>query len=224
MKTRSIITKAAALVVGMFALPAMAQYPASNQVGQVDNRVGGELYGNNSNALSLRPYQVQLLPSEERMAIERSGMLPSELQLNRSSIGPLTPNGALDYITPRSTLQRAMHDPEPQLYNPAYDLTLEPLAARRGNTLPAKPGFENSAMTQRRSEPTARPLPSLAPSNTEALPTGELSTGQLPSGRLSSRPEVLPKVYTVVHTVRQGTLPSPHHSTTQPTPPPQPKP
>jgi hypothetical protein len=222
MKHHSFPQKLGGLIVALIAVPAMAQYPASNQVGQVDKRVGGELYGNNSNGLTLRPYQVRLLPSEERFAIERSGMLPSELELNRSAVGPLSPNGVLDYITPRSSLERAMHDPEPQLYNPAYDLTLEPLA-RRGNAVTAKPGFENSVMPQRRSEPTARPLPSLTPSNIEALPNGELPTGQLPSGRLSSRPEVLPKVHTVVHTVRQGTLPPPRHSTTQPTPPPQPQ-
>jgi hypothetical protein len=213
MNTNKLFHRLAALVVASIAIPAMAQYPANNQVGQVDNRVGGELYGNNSNALTLRPYQVRLLPSEERNAIVRSGMLPSELELNTSTVGPLSPNGVLDYIT-RSPLQRDMHL-SPQLYNPAYELTLDPFVRSRTENLPAKPGFDDSAQPQKRQESAARPLRALQPSNTEALPTGELPTGQLPSGRLSNRPEVLPPVHTIVHTVRHGTLP-PRHPTTQP--------
>lgn len=215
MKKNNFVLRAAAIIVASIAIPAMAQYPAGNQVGQVDNRVGGELYGNNSNVLTLRPYQVRLLPSEERNAVVRSGMLPSELELNTSAGGPLSPNGVLDYIT-LSPLQRDMHL-TPQLYNPAYDyLTLQPFS-RGKEALPAKTGFDQTSMPQpqQRRESAARPLAPLTPANTEALPTGELPTGQLPSGQLSSRPEVLPKVHTIVHNVRPGTL-QPRHPSTQP--------
>lgn len=219
MKINTLLRRSAALIIASIALPAIAQYPANNQagqqVGQVDNRVGGELNGNNSNVLTLRPYQVRLLPSEERNAVVRSGMLPSELQLNTSSVGPLSPNGVLDYIT-LSPLQRDMHL-TPQLYNPAYDyLTLQPFARNKEESA-SKTGFDQSAMPQQaqRRESAARPLPSLTPSNIQALPTGELPTGQLPSGQLSSRPEVLPKVHTIVHNVRPGTLQQ-RHPATQP--------
>src|SRR4051812_16964194 len=109
------LTYLGALVLALTSFPVLAQYPAGNQVGEVDTRVGRELYGNNVNNFTLRPYQVRLLPSEEHNAIVRSGMLPSELSLNRSSVGPLSPNGVLDYVTPRSPLQQAMKLPVPQL-------------------------------------------------------------------------------------------------------------
>src|SRR4051812_45385143 len=57
-----------------------------------DRRPGVELYGNNSNP-QLRPFQTNPLPSETRMAIERSGALPSEVRFQAQQVGPLSPNG-----------------------------------------------------------------------------------------------------------------------------------
>src|SRR5437764_4112172 len=98
-----------------------AQYPVDNQVGQIDNRVNGELYGNNEPTNRTVPYQTRVLPSEVRFARWRSGALPSEIEMNRAAFGPITQNGEIDYIPRQSPLQRAMGLPEPQLYNPAYD-------------------------------------------------------------------------------------------------------
>jgi hypothetical protein len=126
-----------ALAAAAILLPATfarAQAPVDNQVGRVDNRVGGELYGGMNNSTSRYPVgQYRLLPSEERFAIQRSGMLPSEYQLNRSAYGPLPPEGRLNYVTPQSPLQRAMGLPQPQLANPQYD----PTAAQPGQRLGA---------------------------------------------------------------------------------------
>jgi len=225
MKHKLILQYLAAFIAGLIAIPAMAQYPADNHVGQVDARVGGELYGNNSSGLTLRPYQVKLLPSEERNAIVRSGMLPSEFELNRIGYGPLSPNGILDYVTPRSPLQRAMNLPSPQLYNPSYDLTLQPYAKKNDDQGPAKAGFEGTTTLNKEKHPEsqASPLPTLSIAPAQPLPTGELSTGQLPSGQLHSLPESLPPVHTVSHLpTRHGTLLL-KHPATQPTTPPQPK-
>jgi hypothetical protein len=103
-------------------LVASAQAPVDNRVGQVDNRVGGELYGRQNSTGSYPVGQYRLLPSEERNAVWRSGMLPSEFQANRTAFGPLPPQGTINYVTPRSPLQRAMNLPDPQLVNPGYQL------------------------------------------------------------------------------------------------------
>jgi hypothetical protein len=114
-----------ALIVLGVAGVARGQYPASNQVGQigqVDTRVNGELYGNMGNPDRYAvPQQMRLLPSEERYALWRSGALPSDIQMNRAAYGPLPPQGLINYIPRRSPLQEAMRMPAPQLYNPAYD-------------------------------------------------------------------------------------------------------
>jgi hypothetical protein len=112
-----IVFAAAALLTS----GARGQYPVDNQVGQIDNRVNGELYGNNEPTNRTVPYQTRVLPSEVRFARWRSGALPSEIEMNRAAFGPITQNGEIDYIPRQSPLQRAMGLPEPQLYNPAYD-------------------------------------------------------------------------------------------------------
>lgn len=132
-----------ALAVATILAPATiarAQAPVDNRVGQVDNRVGGELYGG-MNAPARYPVgQYRVLPSEERFAIQRSGMLPSEYQMNRSAVGPLAPEGRLNYVTPQSPLQRAMGLPQPTLINPAYDQALPQPGQRMGAFLEPVPG------------------------------------------------------------------------------------
>jgi hypothetical protein len=100
---------------------ATAQNQVDTTVGQVDPRVGGELYGHNAGTGILILPQVKLLPSEERYAIWRSGALPSEVEAGRVAAGPLTPNGVIDYLPRQSPLQRAMGLPANRLYNSAYD-------------------------------------------------------------------------------------------------------
>ena len=116
----AIWTTAAATCV--IPLLARAQAPVDNRVGQVDNRVGGELYGHENSTARYPVGQYRLLPSEERNAIIRSGMLPSEYRANRNAVGPLPPEGTINYVTRRSPLQRAYNLPEPQLVNPGYQL------------------------------------------------------------------------------------------------------
>src|SRR4051812_24207840 len=99
-----------------------AQAPVDNRVGQVDNRVGGELYGHENSSGRYPVGQYRLLPSEERNAVWRSGMLPTELRANRDAFGPLPPEGTINYVTRRSPLQRALNQPEPQLVNPGYQI------------------------------------------------------------------------------------------------------
>lgn len=96
--------------------------PALNPTGGVRNfrpndfSVGNSVYYNT-------PRQFGILPSEARMAAQRSGALPSELRMNAQRVGPLNPYGAIAYIPQQSTIQQLMRLPPPQLYNPAYRLT-----------------------------------------------------------------------------------------------------
>jgi hypothetical protein len=162
-RRRRHISLLAAAVLSGLPLFARAQYPADNQVGQVDTRVGGELYGNEGDRKGNANYQLRLLPSEERFARWRSGMLPSEYEMNRAAQGPLTPNGDIDYITRQSPLQQAMRLPNPQLINPAYDPDRRRL--QRFGMPPAVGGYPQNAMqgvyatTRKPGAPAARPQP-----------------------------------------------------------------
>jgi hypothetical protein len=118
-KARFAMLTAAALAAPLLA---RAQAQVDNRVGQVDNRVGAELYGHENSTARYPVGQYRLLPSEERNAIWRSGMLPSEFRMNREAFGPLPPEGTINYVTRRSPLQRALNLPEPQLVNPGYQL------------------------------------------------------------------------------------------------------
>jgi hypothetical protein len=91
-----------------------------------DRPVGFELYGNNANRPVRYPTQTAPLPSETRMAIERSGALPSEIRMQQEAVGPLSPNGAMDYVPALSPLQRAMGVTPPVLWGPAWDQPTPP--------------------------------------------------------------------------------------------------
>lgn len=164
----------AALLVGLFARAASAQYQVDPQV---NNRVGGELYGNNYDRdYTGQYYQTRLLPSEERYARWRSGALPSEITANRFALGRLTPHGEIDYIPYQSPLQRAMRLPVPQLYNPGYDRQ----SRRLVNPLPAQPGFAASNIGSGRRVTPPPPemrqpvIPGLTPTPDRPLPQGSL--------------------------------------------------
>jgi hypothetical protein len=135
----------AGVFIALAPVAARAQYQVDTGVGQVDNRVGGELYGNNSSNVRYPvPGHFRLLPSEERYARWRSGALPSEIEMNRAAIGPLSPNGELDYIPQQSALQQAMGLPVPRLYNHAYDWQI--IRARQaGYRFAARPGYPQNA-------------------------------------------------------------------------------
>jgi hypothetical protein len=189
MSPRSASLMVALLGIFLWPLAARAQYQVDNQVGQVDNRVNGELYGNDAVAKQ-QGYQTRLLPSEERYAITRSGVLPSELQMSQQAAGPLTPNGILDYLPAQSPLQAAAGMQPPQLYNRAYDrdrvrqagLRISGSGPQRGYPQTLQQGLRASGQVAGKL-PTVRPsqqpsLPPLVPSLTGALdrmlPTGPL--------------------------------------------------
>jgi len=204
-RTSAIVIATFATIV--FPIVALGQYPVDTQVGQVDNRVNGELYGNDRQPIR-QPYQTRLLPSEERFAITRSGALPSEVRMAEHAAGPLTPNGVLDYLPWQSPLQRAMHAPAPVLVNPAYNaainrqVAVQPaFAAPRGYPQTLRQGMLASHYVPG-TPPNANPyrpqrivaIPSLMPNTDRPLATGPLfddvryDPNSTPGASLLSRP------------------------------------
>jgi len=173
---------AVALCVLLAAVVALAQWQVNTQVGQVNNRVGGELYGNNnigSVRYSATPQQ-NLLPSEARYATWRSGALPSEIAMNAAAVGPLAPNGAISYVPKPSPLQTAMKTPQPPLYTNNYSFA-QP--AKTDQLLPPpQKGYAPSSI--RYSNPPPPPAP---PVNTS---TGQVPTRNIPPPVTPSAPSV----------------------------------
>ena len=140
---------------------------------RINNQVGGELYGNQKQSGPLYTPQVQPLPSETRMAIERSGALPSEILINSQAAGPLSPHGAIDYVPDQSTVQRAMGAKPLNLWGPAYGPSLQqpqtgpgaPMlqygslsASSTGAFNPTTPGVTNRSPGSAANVPAASPL------------------------------------------------------------------
>lgn len=189
---------------------ALAQQQVDTQIGPVDTRVGGELYGNNGQPVRQQGYQVQLLPSEERYAIWRSGVLPSELQLAGEAAGPLTPNGVLDYLPRQSPLQQASRMPVPQLFNPIYDPGAT--AARRAAAQSQLPGpargypqtLKQALLASNTRAPVStyrqRLVPSLTPAPDRPLATGPLfdnihyNPNSTPGARILTPPTTQPSL------------------------------
>jgi hypothetical protein len=109
---------------------------------RINTQVGGELYGNQKQAGPLYTPQVQPLPSETRLAIQRSGALPSEILINSQSVGPLSPHGAIDYVPDQSTVQRAMGAKPLNLWGPAYGPSLQ-----QPQTGPGAPMLQNGSLS-----------------------------------------------------------------------------
>src|SRR5260221_8349359 len=107
-------------LAGLSALLLACGVPAILAQQQVDPRVNNQVAGPPASSRNYGPQQFELLPSERLMAFQRSGMMPSEFRMNVESIGPLAPQGAVNYIEPQSLLQRELRLPPPILYNPAY--------------------------------------------------------------------------------------------------------
>jgi hypothetical protein len=170
-------------------LAARAQYPANTQIGPVDNRVGGELYGRQNTTRYPVPNQIRLLPSEERYAIWRSGTLRSEYEMNRAAYGPLPPEGLLNYVTRRSPLQQALNVSQPQLINPAYDPDRIPRPNASGDLTPT--GFPRNAqegLNATTRTPGARPnVPNQRPDSAKPLPN-PLPPIEPPTGPAETEP------------------------------------
>jgi len=109
---------------------------------RINTQVGGELYGNQKQSGPLYTPQVQPLPSETRIAIQRSGALPSEILINSQSVGPLSPHGAIDYVPDQSPVQRAMGAKPLNLWGPAYGPSLQ-----QPQTGPGAPMLQNGSLS-----------------------------------------------------------------------------
>jgi len=166
----SVASATVALFVSLGAALALAQWQVNNRVGQVNNRVGGELYGNNTNMGSVRYSSQQvLLPSEYRNAAWKSGALPSEMAMNARAVGPLPPNGAISYIPTQSPVQAAMKLPPAQLAPTNYSF-VQP--NKSDQLLPAQPGYAASG--------TIRYSPALPPAAPPNFSTGQTAARTTP--------------------------------------------
>jgi hypothetical protein len=150
-----VMTGLAAVCCCCTALTARAQYQVRNPgdspqganlatTQAADRPVGFELYGNNANRPVRYPTQTAPLPSETRMAIERSGALPSEIRMQAEAVGPLSPNGPMDYVPALSPLQRALGVTPPVLWGPAWDKPTPPAPDGR-QTQPLTPAQGRSS-------------------------------------------------------------------------------
>jgi hypothetical protein len=175
---------AALLLAGACAL---AQWQVNPQVGRVNNRVGGEMYGN-MGSVKYAPYQTAVLPSEARYATWRSGALPSEIRMNASAVGPLAPSGAIAYIPGPSPVQQAYKTPQPQLYNPAYGIQNKPIE----DQMRPQTGYASGSVKYANTNTTAQ-VPSGAMPNTAVASSGwqqpqpgQVNTGQVPTRNIPS--------------------------------------
>jgi hypothetical protein len=167
-----VVMTALAAIFSCTALTARAQYqvrsPGDSPQGTnvattqaADRPVGMELYGNNANRPVRYPTQTAPLPSETRMAIERSGALPSEIRMQQEAVGPLSPNGPMDYVPALSPLQRALGVTPPVLWGPAWDKPTPPAPDGRQTQplTPARAGQSKAGTGVERSPQDVTPSP-----------------------------------------------------------------
>lgn len=151
-----------------------------NAVNSPTRQAGVELYGNNNREKPVHyPPQIEYLPSEILFATQRSGATPSEIRTQADRIGPLSPNGAADYIPVLSPLQRATHVTPPALFGPAWQRpavtynTNAPTAEL--NTVPPQQGIHPSTVSRPSSPETSpldvtpKPVNSMQPLNSQQM-------------------------------------------------------
>jgi hypothetical protein len=180
----AVIAVAVMVALGVLCV---AQYQVNTQL---NNRVNPELYGGGTGgSMRYAMPQSQLLPSEARNATWRSGALPSDIRMNQLSVGPLAPSGSIAYVPGPSPLQQAMKLPQPQLYNPAYNIPAEaagskpissgPITGQLPNgtiryNSPAQPAPAEMLTAQQpswtRPLPSAVPLPPITPGTATPQP------------------------------------------------------
>ena len=103
------------------AAAALAQYQVNRQVGPIYGSSGGGggsvRYGYVTPSV---PTSSNLLPSEARNAIYRSGALPSEIRMNYRAAGPMAPGGYTAYLPTQSPVViRSGPAPTGNMLNPA---------------------------------------------------------------------------------------------------------
>ena len=169
---RDSIISAALVALLLAAACALAQWQVNPQVGRVNNRVGGEMYGN-MGSVRYTP-QTNLLPSEARYATWRSGALPSEIRMNARAVGPLAPSGSIAYVPGPSPLQQAYKMPPPTLYNPAYGSQNKPIDDQ------LRPQVGYAAGSVKYAGASSASIPPVASGTWQPPASGQFNTGQLP--------------------------------------------
>jgi hypothetical protein len=136
-------------------------------------RVNTQIYGNTSSSVRYgRSYQpnyannptYNLLPSENRNLVYRSGALPSTIRMNHASVGPLAPQGVAAYV------------PEPQSFRSSavsagnYVNTIQPARVTPMPAVGAAPPPRPGAAAPGLPGPVMPPNPAAAGSMRYALP------------------------------------------------------
>jgi hypothetical protein len=93
----------------------------------VNRQVNNSLYGGSNMSMGSVKYggsgtTSRPMPSEVRNAYYKSGATPSEVRMNAAAMGPLTPNGPIDYIPKRGSNDggRGGYAPQPAMM-PSYN-------------------------------------------------------------------------------------------------------
>jgi hypothetical protein len=141
-RRRGIIVWLAPLACAAGALVAVAQY-----------RVNTQIYGNTSSSVRYgRSYQpsyanqptYNLLPSENRNLIYRSGALPSTIRMNHAAVGPMAPQGVAAYVPEPQSFRSSAVAPG-NYVNTISPARVTPMPAASGAPAP-RPGVPGPAM------------------------------------------------------------------------------
>jgi hypothetical protein len=114
---------------------------------RVNTQVNRQIYGNTSSSVAYgRSYQPSyannpthnLLPSENRNLLYRSGALPSTIRMNHASVGPMAPQGVTAYV-PQPTSFRGSAVTSGNYVNPMSAAGFNPMSPMSAPPAPAYP-------------------------------------------------------------------------------------
>jgi hypothetical protein len=117
------------------------------------HRVNTQIYGNTSSSVRYgRSYTpnyaaaptYNLLPSENRNLVYRSGALPSTIRMNAAAIGPMAPQGVSAYVPEPQSFRSSAVTPG-NYVNTVSPARVAPMPAARGPSVPS-PGMPSAAV------------------------------------------------------------------------------
>ena len=161
-RRRGIIVLLAPLACAAGALVAVAQHRVNTQI--YGNTSSSVRYGGNYQVNYANQPTYNLLPSENRNLVYRSGALPSTIRMNAAAVGPMAPQGVAAYVPQPQSFRSSAVAPG-NYVNTVAPARVAPMPAAGGAPAPrtgaASPGMPGPVMP---------PNPAAAGSMRYALP------------------------------------------------------